>query len=401
MRILMLTSRIPYPPYRGDRIRTWNALLSFSKQHDVDLFTFVEDAECGDELSMLRDHAKVVPVVLSKRASYVNMLARALSPMPFQASYYASREMASALERALDATDYDVVYAHLFRMAPFLMSRGAVRRARPRQRFVMDMADAISSEIRVSLSHRSFVMRPPLAWEAAKIARYEAQVARAFDETWIVSEADRDDVLRLAPGASLRVMPNGLDRSLLSLESGADTVTGRCSTVLFVGNLSIPHNVDAVVYLAREIMPMVVRVKPRVRLRVVGHSVAPRVAALDELAWVDVVGYVESLQDVYRGGDVFAAPLRYAAGVQNKVVEAMASGIPCVVTGIVNRGLDAAPDREIIVRDDPEGFAREVVGLLGDRERSLRIGEAGRRLVAARYDWQSLCSRLEELVQAD
>jgi len=197
---------------------------------------------------------------------------------------------------------------------------------------------------------------------------------------------------------------NGVDASLFELTpptgGGDAAVSGadRPRTVLFVGNLSIPHNVDAVSHLARDIMPMVITREPNARLSVVGHSVTPAVAALGDLAWVDVIGYVETLQDVYRTGDVFAAPLRYAAGVQNKVLEAMAAGIPTVVTSIVNRGVVADAGTEILVREAPGEIAAEIVRLLRDDELRENLGLAGRRFVVANYSWSALPARLEELV---
>ncbi len=405
MRILMLTSRLPYPPLRGDRLRTWNTLRSFSEHHDVDLITFTDDQDRDEDLAVLRDRADVEAVPLSRVASYGSMAARALSPAPFQASYYHSAVMRATVERALRERDYDAVFVHLFRMAPFVMrSDGGMARRRPGQLFVMDFTDAISAELLASLPHRPLPLRPAYAWEARKIAAYETRVAIAFDESWVVSTSDRDAILKGAPAAPVRVVTNGVDSSLFDLAPHArsgDTLPGGAAasrTVLFVGNLSIPHNIDAVSHLARDIMPLVITREPAARLRIVGHSLTPAVATLGDLKWVDVVGYVESLQDVYRGGEVFVAPLRYAAGVQNKVLEAMAAGVPSVVTDIVNRGIVAADGSEIVVRDAPEMIAAEIVRLLNDAGLRERIGLAGRSFVEARYSWDALSARLEDLV---
>lgn len=401
----MLTSRLPYPPLRGDRLRTWNTLRSFSEHHEVDLITFTDEQDSEKDLAVLRERAEVTTVPLSRSASYRNMAARALSAAPSQVSYYRSAAMAEAVDSALETNAYDAVFVHLFRMAPYAMDPcGMLARRQPGQLFVMDLTDAISAELRASLSHRPLLIRPAYAWEARKISAYEATVARAFDESWVVSAADRDEILEHAPDAPVRVVTNGVDASLFELTpptSGGDAAasgTDRPRTVLFVGNLSIPHNVDAVSHLARDIMPMVITREPNARLRVVGHSVTPAVAALGDLAWVDVIGYVETLQDVYRTGDVFAAPLRYAAGVQNKVLEAMAAGIPTVVTSIVNRGVVADAGTEILVREAPGEIAAEIVRLLRDDELRENLGLAGRRFVVANYSWSALPARLEELV---
>ncbi len=407
MRVLMLTSRLPYPPLRGDRLRTWNTLRSVSERHEVDLITFTDDGDHDTNVAALRERADVTTVPLSRRASYINMAARLLSPAPFQASYYQSSAMRAAVQRALREREYDVVFVHLFRMAQFVLGPdGSVMKQHPGQVHVMDLTDAISAELLASLPHRPAPIRPAYAWEARKIAAYEARITRAFDESWVVSASDRDAILGLAPGAPVRVVTNGVESALFDLAPHADLKQSRAGidsaaarTVLFVGNLSIPHNIDAVTHLARDIMPLVITRQPQARLRVVGHSLTPAVASLGDLGWVDVAGYVESLTEVYRTGEVFAAPLRYAAGVQNKVLEAMAAGIPSVVTEIVNRGIEADDGSEIIVRDAPEMVAAEIVRLLNDAGLRERIGLAGRSFVRSRYSWDALPARLEELAE--
>lgn len=392
MRVLALTSRVPFPPLRGDKVRTCNFLRALAEGHEVDLLTFAEgeaDRALARELTWL---GAVETIGLPRVRSYANMALGLLSPLPYQTLYYRSRAMRDALACALERGTYDLVYVHLFRMAPFALALGRVGTPGAPV-FVLDLTDAISVELSESVARRPVALRPAYRWEAAKIRRYEARVAGAFDETWVIADADADAILAGAPGANVVVVPNGVDESLFSLpEAAADPI------VLFVGNLSIAHNVDAVEFLALEIMPLVRRRVPEARLRVVGHGADERMRRIAAEPGIELAGHVPELADAYSGAAVFAAPLRFAAGIQNKIIEAMAAGLPVVTTPTGNRGLGAPAGEALAVAGDADRLSGEIVGFLEDRARRASIGAAGRAFVRARFSWSAVRERAERLV---
>lgn len=392
MRILSLTSRLPCPPYRGDRVRTYNFLRALSEGHDVDLVSFVRDDREAELARGLRWLDRVETVLLRPPRSLGNMALRALSPVPYQALYYRSSAMAAAVDRALREGRYDFVYVHLFRMAPFVeASLGSPSGTRPAS--VVDLTDAVARELELSVPHRPLPLRPAYRWEASKIRRYERRVLGLFDEAWVISKADADETRRHAPDARLAVVPNGVDEKLFAVDPG-DCSPG----VLFVGNLSIPHNIDALEHLARDVMPLVRRSVPEAPLTVAGRDAGARVRRLVEETGARLAGFVPALPDVYRLGTVFAAPLRFAAGVQNKILEAMAAGLPVVTSSLGNRGLSAADGSELLVRDDPAAFAAAVADVLRDDRRGREIGARGREFVRAGFRWSLARERAERLV---
>jgi glycosyltransferase involved in cell wall biosynthesis len=393
VKILFLTSRLPYPPYRGDRVRTWNFVRSLSARHDVRLLSFTEGAADDDGVRELSKLAAVETVRLSRTRSFANMGLGLLSPLPYQVLYYRSAAMERAVAGALRRERFDVVVVHLFRMAPFaLPALPAAGAPRSGPVMALDLTDAVSAELRLSLPRRPLLLRPAYRWECDKIRRYEGRAASVFDEVWTISESDRQAILGVAAGASVAVVPNGVDESLFAGAPG-----GAGSAALFVGNFDVPHNIDAARHLARDIMPLVRAAEPGAVLRLVGHGRLDRLRLGDPGRGVEARGFVPSLADAYAGAAVFVAPLRFAAGVQNKVIEAMASGLPVVTTSLVNRGLGAADGDEIVVRDEPGAFAEAVVGLLRDGERARRLGDRGRAFVRARFTWNAVVDRVEAL----
>lgn len=390
-----MTSRFPYPPVRGDKVRTYNFLRALATRHEVDLISFVGSEESLSNVSALSSLCSVETVAMSRARSLVNLGLGLLSRLPYQVIYYRSGEMHAKVRGALTGGHYDLVYTHLFRMAPFVLDgAGRPMRGAGNARVVVDLTDAISSELRLSLPRRKLHLKLPYRWEASKVRAYEAAVAPLFDEAWVISEADGTEIRRLAPGARVAVVPNGVDESLFSIEP----TRSKRPVILFVGNLAIPHNVDALELLAREILPRVREALPDVSARVVGHSAGPDIQSLARACGLDLIGYVPALEDAYRGAAVFAAPLRFAAGVQNKILEAMASGLPVVTTSLGNQGLGAEDDREIFVRDDPAAFAETLIQVLKDGELGSAVGERARSFVRKNYRWDRVVERAEQLV---
>lgn len=387
MRLLLLTSRLPYPPDRGDRYRVFNFLKRLSVEHEITLVSFVESNREGEFADHLSGCCEAVHTVLKTRPH--SILTTALSfwrPVPLQASYYTSRSMHRTLKEILAAKSFDAAYIHLFRMVQYAdLLEGTYR--------IVDLTDAISREIRKSLPYRGLFSRVLYAFEQARIERYELQIAEYADEIWLISERDRKEIAHAYPQARLKVVPNGVDpNTFRPLQSEPDE-----NRLLFVGNMSVLHNIDAAEYLVREIIPRVQRRLPAVSLVVAGSDPVRRVRVLDRHPAVSVKGFVDDLNAELNAAAVFVAPLRFAAGVQTKVIQAMAAGRPVVTTGIVNEGIGASPGRELLVADGSDSFAEQIAALCRDPHRRRDIGAAARRFVVDRFQWDHVAARMRDL----
>jgi glycosyltransferase involved in cell wall biosynthesis len=290
------------------------------------------------------------------------------------------------VDRFASSGQYDAAYIHLFRMAPYLAHHPGLYR-------VVDLTDVISKEVAASLPYRGAASRLLYSLERPRIAAYEKKVAEHFEESWLISGADLKVLGRRAPGANLQVVPNGVDLEQLRPSNGETEP----DLLLFVGHMSVFHNVDAASFLAEEILPRVRRAVPACRVRLVGADPAPRVKALGELPGVTVAGFVPDLNAELNRAAVFVAPLRFAAGVQNKVLEALAAGRPVVTTRQVSEGLGATPGEHLLAGDDPGVLAALVGELLQDPDRARAIGEAGRLFVAQRFTWETARRRMKEI----
>ncbi len=265
MRILFLTSRMPSPPVGGDRFRVYHLLRTAAEAgHRIDLVTFDDGRSDPSALVPLQRFTSSCEVVhLSKMTSWWRSASALPSSLPLQAAYYRSEEMSRRVARAFDRNPPDVVYTHLFRMAPYALAEQTRRRAR----WVLDLTDVISGGIERSLPYR----RGPQQWlyreEGRRIARYEAEIAPRFDDCWVISEAEARALGELAPRATIRVVPNGFEPERNIVAPARDP-----ATLLFLGNQDVLHNRDAARFLPNEILPLVRAAIPGAALEIPGKG---------------------------------------------------------------------------------------------------------------------------------
>ncbi|MFN2170433.1 MAG: glycosyltransferase [Candidatus Promineifilaceae bacterium] len=387
MRILFLTSRLPYPPDRGDRLRTYQFLRLFAREHEVTLLSFItgeQDRQHALNLAPYCQDMHLFPLPFWK--SIESVVFNAWRDIPLQALYYRSGQFKRFLDDLLSSVAFDVVYVHLFRMAQYINDHPEIYR-------ILDLTDLISYEIRSSISYQSAAWRLIYRFELPRIAQYEKSISSVFDEVWFISQRDRALFMKDGQHSNTQVVPHPIGGEYTSLSHDLKDPL----KLLFVGNLEVQHNIDAVRYMAKQIMPLILSKAPNLKFQIVGAGDTRKVTALNDLPGVQVVGYVPDLKTVYSQNAITVAPLRFSAGVQTKVVESMAAGLPVVTTSAVNAGLGTSPERDLLVAENAEDFAAQVLLLAGDEMLRRRIGQMGQSFVKARFSAQAAEDRLEAI----
>jgi glycosyltransferase involved in cell wall biosynthesis len=384
--MLFLTPRFPYPIDRGDRIRSYNLIREFSRHADVTLATFRDapiEAAHARELDRWCRHVETV--YLPKRRSQLNMLMAAPERVPFQVAYYRS----AAMERLVDRfarESYDLVFGHFFRMVPYLE-----RLAGPP--CVLDLCDSLAVTLERAIPVKPWYSRFAFRQEQARVFGYERYAMGVVRESWVATSLDRADLLLRAPSARIEVVPIGIEGRW-----GTAGLDGpKEDAALFLGNLTVGHNVDAATYLAEDIWPRVRRARPEARLYLVGRA-NRATERLGALAGVTVVGFVPDLSSILSRVRLSVAPIRYGAGIQTKILETMAAGLPAVVSSIAAAPIEAEPGAEILVATSAVEMSDEIVRLLSDEATARRIGEAGSRFVRSRFSWARAGERMRELL---
>ena len=257
---------------------------------------------------------------------------------------------------------------------------------------VLFLCDALALALKRSLPYQPWFRRPGVRWECRRVRRYEPDCARGFRENWVVSDVDAQD-LEARGCPRVAVLPLGVDERLLSLP----LEPRRVPRVAFLGNLSVPHNVDAANWLAREIWPLVRAALPAAELEIVGADPLPQVLALADLPGVSVTGALPSLLPVWERSALLLAPLRFSSGVQYKLLEPMAAGVPVVTTLQAAEAIGARDGVELRTGTDAASLAAAAIDVLGAGERLMPMLGAARELVRRRFSWETLVDRLERL----
>jgi sugar transferase (PEP-CTERM/EpsH1 system associated) len=376
MRVLVLTHRLPYAPNRGDRIRAYHLVHQLAARADVDLVSLTHDPE---EAAHAPDLRGVVDRIATAAVPRVRNLMRGLLALPTSRPLthllLDAPGMRTAIAEMVAERPPDVVLAYCSGVARFALEPPL--RSIPA---IVDMVDVDSEKWR----ELAKTAPPPRRWIYAReqrcLSRFEAAAARHARATLVVNERERASLMRLAPGADVRVLPNGID--LGAFRPGADPADN--ATVMFCGVMNYAPNEDAARWLAEEVWPLVRRQRPDARLLLVGADPTPAVWALGmHDSSIEVTGTVPDVLPFLWRAAVAAAPLRTARGIQNKVLEAIASGLPTVVTPVVAAGLPAEAAVACRVADSPDTFAAAILDLL-------HRAPAERRAIAMRADLSAL-----------
>jgi len=385
VRVLFLTSRMPYPAVGGDRFRVFHFIRALAQAgHEVHLLSFdetVRDPLVPEALSKHLTSHRAIP--LPAAYSAVQAFGALAGKRPLQVAYYDSRRMERAVREALERVHPDVVYTHLFRMAPYSLGYMPDHPAA----WVLDLTDVISSEIRRSLPFRTGPDRWLYAIEGKRIERFEREVAPRFDRCWVISDAEARALASLAPGARIEVVPNGLH------ENRTLAMQREPATILFFGYMKIAHNRDAARYLAESILPIVRASVPEAVLEIAGQQ-SRTLGPWSRAEGVRTLGYLDHPEEAFARATVFAAPLRFAAGVQNKVLQALEAGTPVVTTPLVMEGLEPVPTGIIRVGTTAEEIAGEIVSLIRSPG---EIGARGQAWVRSRFTWDHAVRAFETM----
>lgn len=352
MNVLLLTHRLPYAPNRGDRIRAWHLLHELGRHHEVALLSLVHDAEEAAAVPSMRERCTACEAVrVPALANYARGLLTLPGDRPLTHTLLSAPGVAAAVRRLTEAHPPAVVLAYGSGMAQYVFAPPLHDRP-----FVLDMVDVDSEKWRTQAAQSSWPARWIYAREQRTLAAFERRAAETAATTLVANERERQALAALAPGAGIRVVGNGIDVAAFAPEAPP----AASSTVVFTGVMDYTPNVEAVVWFVHHVWPAVVAARPDARFEIVGASPTATVRALAGPTVV-VTGGVKHTQPHLWQAAAAVAPLARARGVQNKVLEAVAAGLPTTVTPVVADGLPAAVMPAVTVAATPEAFARAVL----------------------------------------
>ncbi|MBU9326552.1 glycosyltransferase [Burkholderia multivorans] len=385
-KLLVLTPRFPYPVIGGDKLRIYHLCRTLSRHYSLTLLSLCEsEEEMRAELPSDGVFDRVERVFLSRARSYLNTLLALPTRTPLQGAYYRSSAFAAAVSRLLPS--HDGVLVHLLRCAEYVRKSDKPR--------VLEMTDAISlnySRVKQLRKARGIKSRV-FAIEAKRLLDYERTIVDDFDLSVLVSKTDRDYLFPGEPSKRVMVCSNGVDLS--GLPYTARTMASRL--LIFIGDMRTVQNQDMCHFFAEAVLPLL-RKRGDYRFRIVG-SIAPALAEqFRAYDGVEVTGRVASVAQAALDGAIGVCPMRIGAGVQNKILEYMALGLPVVTTSLGYEGLGATSGQDLLIADTPDAFAERIEWLVAHPAEAVEMARHARQFVERKHGWGEMTRPLLERV---
>ena len=383
LRILFLTPYYPYPPIHGIS-RVYNLIKKLSKNNEIYLLSFDDGFEEEAQKREMEKFCKEVKVVNRTHAVIKNITS--INPTPV--IEFSSKSMEEALNEMIERIEPHIVQIEYTHMAQY------VRNHLPPLFFLTEHDISFEFFKRKAKVERNLMKKIWTLWEFLRMYHFETRIMKKFDGVFAVSEKDGEVLKKFLPEDKVfDCAPNGVDTEHFFYCG----INGREKfSILFVGYFLHPPNVDAILYFAKEIFPIIKREEKEVKVYVVGAYPPLEVMSLSEIGF-KITGKVPETRDYYQEKMVFIAPIRFGAGVKLKVLEAMSCGIPVVSTSLGAEGIPCEDGKEIMIADKKEEFAEKVLCVLKDENLWKKLSENGRRLVEEKRSYEAIAKNMEEV----
>ena len=383
MKIFVLLPRIPFPLEKGDKLRAFNQIKQLAKHNEIVLCALNDNPKVNeqDAFHALQPYCQSINFIKITKPQILLGLVRAfLKGLPMQCGYFYNRKAVKKIDALIAKHKPDMLFGQLLRVAEYIRHKDLPK--------TIDYQDIFSYGMKRRADIASFVTRPIYNMEYHRLSRYEAAIFEDFDVKTIISEPDK----ALFPHErrnEILVIPNGVDHDYFNPQERE-----KLYDLVFTGNMSYPPNVNAVEYLANEILPIVWKTLPDVKLYIAGATPDPKVkkAASERII---VSGWLDDIRDAYAQSRVFIAPMRIGTGLQNKLLEAMSMRLPAITSPLANASLGAKPDEEILIGSNAEQMAQHIITLLTDQEKAERLALAGYNFTNRVYDWDKATAIME------
>jgi glycosyltransferase involved in cell wall biosynthesis len=400
LRILFVYSRLPLPMTRGDEL-TVAHLLEFlqARGHLVDFVT-LDDGQglAPAHRAWLESRCRRLTILRQSRwRSVVEALVGTAAGRPLQVSWFHHRQQIREVAQALAADTYDVAYAYYLRSAETLRSVRRNRPAGPATFLALQVSQYLNTR-RLAETTRSPLQRLVFGLESRLIRRYEARVWRDFSRTVVIGPSDLEAVRAACRAEGVEEIenslfgPHGVDTERFAPRPNVPVEPG---SVVFSGAMRYPPNAQGALWFVAEVWPKIWAERPDARLHLVGRDPPSQVRALDGRDGITVTGTVPDPADWMAKAAVCVAPIRAAAGLQNKLLEYLAMGKAVVATPAANEGIGAVPGRDVSIAETPQAMAEAVLELLANPARAEALGSAGRAFVTASWTWEAHFYHLE------
>ena len=388
MKILYVCHRFPYPPKRGGKIRPFNMIRHLSRSHEVTVCSLSRsETESAEAQGIAPFCAEFHLAQVNDRVQMLRMIASLPTPITASASYFHSARLARTINRLLAESRFDLIFVHCSSAAHYVRNVRGVPK-------ILDFGDMDSQKWLEYAQYKPFPLSAGYRWEGMRLHAEERQLARRFDFCTATTRAEWETLKELAVDTPNDWFPNGVDSEFFAPAVAAYDA----DTIVFVGRMDYYPNQQSMFDFCANVLPRLRAQRPTVKLQIVGAAPSPAVWRLGELPGVTVTGSVADVRPYVTRAALTVAPLRIARGTQNKILEAMAMGVPVVCSHVAARGVDAVSGTHLLATGTPEETCAAILGILEHPRERARLADAARARVLSHHAWANSMKRLDAII---
>ena len=389
MRILYVCHRFPYPPKRGGTIRPFNMIKHLAKSHEVVVCSLTRSAQATSDAQGIGAFCSEFHIgQVDDRFQTMRMIATLPTPSPASMSFFHSSALDRRIRRLLAEQKFDLVFVHCSSVAHYVEHVSGIPK-------ILDFGDMDSQKWLEYAQHKPFPLSAGYWWEGWRVRAEEKRLARRFDFCTTITRAEHQTLLGYGVDTPTDWFPNGVDNSFFA---PVEDVEYDPETIVFVGRMDYFPNQQCMFDFCAEVLPLLKAERPKLKLQIVGAEPSPAVRKLAEIPDVTVTGSVPDVRPFVTRAALTVAPLRIARGTQNKILEAMAMGVPVVASSIAAAGVDAIPEQHLLTADTPAEVCRQILRVLADPNERARLSKAGRARVLSSHSWPNSMKRLDAII---
>ncbi len=389
MKILYVCHRFPFPPKRGGKIRPFNMIRHFSEQHEVTVASLVrsdDEAREGEGIAPHCAHFEMSQV--SDPLQMARMVVRLPTLVPSSMGYFYSADLARRIRQLLRTTRFDLIFVHCSSVAQYVSDVRGIPK-------ILDFGDMDSQKWLEYANYKPFPLSLGYRLEGSKMLRAEKRLAAQFDLCTATTRAEWETLKAYGVDVPTDWFPNGVDATFFA----PDETPYEPDTISFIGRMDYYPNQECMTDFCANTLPLLRAKRPNIKLVIVGADPSPAMRKLGELPGVTVTGSVPDVRPYVRASALMVAPLNIARGTQNKILEAMAMGVPVVTSTVAAGGVDAQNETHFLVADTPRGYAQTILRVLDSPAERQRLALAGRERMLSNHAWPKSMQRLDDIIE--
>jgi glycosyltransferase involved in cell wall biosynthesis len=384
-KLVFLSSRFPYPLNKGDKLRIFYQLKSLSKEFQIHLICVNEKKPSQDHLDAVAPFCESINcLVLPKHKRISSLISSLWKRTPLQVAYFYNKKIDRSIQKSIANIKPDYLHCHLIRTTEYVKKINNIPKS-------LDFMDAYASGIEKRLNIETNLFKKLLFYfEKKKLELYEAKAFEYADRYCIISNQDKDAVSN-PDSKPIVIVPNGVD-----FEKFFPRNEDKRYDLVFMGNMTYPPNQVAVEFLQKKIMPFVLEKRPSTTLLIAG--IGANSIKIEEGKNVTIVEHFEHISDSIAYSKVMVAPMLISIGLQNKIIQALAMRVPCIVSPSSNKPIGATVGQSIVEAETAQEFSKEILELLDDETKLSRIALNGYDFVKNHFSWEKQNNILTRLI---